>query len=238
MSSTDTTLDARDVERRLELGELELVPRPSTASTFRGEPPTRASDVYGLGATLYTLITGAPPYRPRELKGMGGTMDVLLQVRGGPPPPLEGPGRLVRIIERAMARDPELRYPTAGTLAADLERWVADHPTSNDGPRPGLRLLLAARRNKEAAATMVILAVALAVFAGFVQQLEMRRQNLMAAVEVAEQHRVEAVAAEESAVAAQRSAEAARLDAETAQADAEAEAVHARSVQRRAEQEP
>ncbi|HCH61216.1 MAG TPA: hypothetical protein DFR83_00330 [Deltaproteobacteria bacterium] len=203
----------------------------------RGEPPTRASDVYGLGATLYTMLTGAPPYRPREPKGMGGTMDVLLQVRGGPPPPLEGPTRLVRIVERAMAREPARRYPTAGALAADLERFVGGFPTSNDGPRPMLRMVLAARRNKETAATLAILAVALAVFAGFVQQLELRRQSLMLEVEAAEAHRVEAVAAEAAAVAAQRSAEAERLNAETARADAEAEADHARRVQQSAERQ-
>ena len=122
----------------------------------------------------------------------------------------------------------------AGALAADLERYVGDFPI-NDGPRPMLRMMLAARRNREAAATLVILAVALTVFAGFVQQLELRRQMLMSEVEAAEQHRVEAVAAEASAVAAQRTAEAARLNAESAQADAEAEAVHA-LVQQSAEQ--
>ena len=203
----------------------------------RGEQPTRASDVYGLGATLYTMLSGQPPYRPNKIEGPGGAMNVLIQVRGGPPPPLEGPPRLVRIIERAMAREPARRYPTAGALAADLERYVDDFPTSNDGPRPMLRMMLAARRNQEAAATLVILAVALTVFAGFVQQLELRRQMLMSEVEAAEQHRVEAVAAEASAVAAQRTAEAARLNAESAQADAEAEAVHARQVQQSAERQ-
>jgi hypothetical protein len=203
----------------------------------RGEVPTRASDVYGLGATLYTLVSGKPPYQPRELKGMGGAMDVLLQVRGGPPPPLQGPRRLVRIVEKAMDRDPARRYATAGALAADLHRWVTDHPTSIDGPRPLLRVGLAARRNKETATALLILAVALAVFAGLVQQLETRRQNLLVAAHEADERRLAAVAAEEVAVAAKRRAEAEKLAAEAARGDAEAEAEHAREVQRLAEQE-
>ena len=48
-----------------------------------------------------------------------------------------------------MAREPARRYPTAGALAADLERYVGDFPTSNDGPRPMLRMMLAARRNRK-----------------------------------------------------------------------------------------
>jgi len=203
----------------------------------RGETPDRASDVYGLGATLYTLVAGHPPYRARELKGLGGAMDVVLQVRGGAPPPLQGPRRLVQIVERAMARDPAERYPTAGALAADLDRWVAKRPTSNDGARPGLRLLLATQRNRETAIAVGFLAVVLIVFAGLVQQLETRRQSLMVAVDQAEARRVEAVAAEGAAVAAQRQAEASRLEAEAARGDAEAEAAVARSVQHDAERE-
>lgn len=203
----------------------------------RGETPDRASDVYGLGATLYTLVSGRPPYRPREPKGVGGAMDVVLQVRGGPPPKLEGPRRLVRIVERAMARDPADRYPTAGVLAADLDRWVAHRPTTNDGARPLLRLVLAARRNRETAVALVVLAVALMVFAGFVQQLETRRQSLLVAVEGAETRRVEARAAEAAAEAAQRRAEGAKLQAEAARADAEAEAEVALADQRAAEKD-
>jgi len=203
----------------------------------RGEVPGRASDVYGLGATLYTLVSGRPPYRPHELKGVGGAMDVLLQVRGGPPPKLEGPPRLVRIVERAMARNPSDRYPTAGALAADLDRFVTHHATSNDGARPFLRLVLAARRNRETAVALGVLAVALAVFAGLVQQLETRRQLLLTSVDAAEERRVAAVTAAESAGAAQRRAEALKLEAEAARADAEAEADVARKVQKDAEQE-
>ncbi len=203
----------------------------------RGEVPDRASDVYGLGATLYTLVAGRPPYQSREPRGMGGALDVVMQVRGGPPPPLEGPRRLVQIVERAMARNPARRYPTAGALAADLDRWVADRPTSIDGPRPLLRLALAARRNRETTVALGVLALALAVFAGLVQQLETRRQSLLLAVDAAELRREEAAAAEAAAVAAQRQAEAAQLEAEAARGDAEAEARVARGVQREAERE-
>ncbi len=201
----------------------------------RGEVPTRACDIYSLGATLYTLLSQAPPYRPRDPSGRGGAMDVLLQVRGGPPERLVGPRRLVRIVEKAMNRDPAARYETAGALAADLDRWVADRPTGLDGIRPGLRLALAARRNRETTLALMVLFIALAAFSFQVQRLDERREALLQSVADVEARRVAAEAAEQAALAASRQAEARKLESEAARADAEAEAELAREVQRQAE---
>jgi serine/threonine protein kinase len=83
-------------------------------------PPEQASgavvderaDVYALGAILYHLLAGEPPYRASK------SDEVVRQVQAGPPSAVAevavaAPRDLVSIVDKAMARDPTARYPTA-----------------------------------------------------------------------------------------------------------------------------
>ncbi len=85
------------------------------------------SDVYGLGATLYALLTGRPPF---DADGIGALLHKV--EHGDFPPPRklrpEVPRALEAICLKAMARAPAARYATALELAADLERWLGDEP--------------------------------------------------------------------------------------------------------------
>jgi formylglycine-generating enzyme required for sulfatase activity/serine/threonine protein kinase len=88
-----------------------------------------ASDVYGLGATLYHLLTGRPPIEKGDFH------DCLDRARRGvfPPPRQVNPKispTLEAICLKAMKLIPSERYASPRALADDLERWLADEPVS------------------------------------------------------------------------------------------------------------
>jgi serine/threonine-protein kinase len=86
-------------------------------------------DVYGLGATLYCLLTGKPPYEGRD------AAEVIRQVETGhfPRPRRFNPSippALEAVCLKAMAVRPGDRYPSARTLAEEIEHWLADEPVT------------------------------------------------------------------------------------------------------------
>jgi serine/threonine-protein kinase len=117
---------------------------PETATAIlsgnRTEPCSVASDVYGLGATLYWLLAGRPPH-------VGPTPhDVLTQVLAGTPPRLQTtaphvPQGVRMVVEKAMSRNAADRFQTASELDYALARlsqtgrlWtrITPHPGHSD----------------------------------------------------------------------------------------------------------
>jgi serine/threonine protein kinase/tetratricopeptide (TPR) repeat protein len=88
---------------------------------------TRATDIYGLGAVLYQLLTGHPPFAG------GTTYETVRLVLDTEP---RQPGLWNRKIDRDLAticlkcldKDPKHRYPSALALAEDLEHWLKHEP--------------------------------------------------------------------------------------------------------------
>src|SRR5262249_42886783 len=87
-----------------------------------GKAVDERADVYAIGAILYHVLAGAPPYAGSS------SADTLARVMAEPPRPLAErepgvPRDLVTVVEKAMARAPAARYPTARELAEDLVRF-------------------------------------------------------------------------------------------------------------------
>ena len=118
------------------------------------------TDVYGLGAILYEILAGRPPY------GGTSTQEVLYKVLEGPPSPIRvvapaTPKALEAVCQKAMARRPEDRYPSALALADDVRRWLADEPVSaHREPWPARVARWTRRHRTEAAAAAALLVMA------------------------------------------------------------------------------
>jgi serine/threonine-protein kinase len=85
----------------------------------RGDTDTR-TDIFSLGSIAYTLLTGRPAFAAERIPEI-----VHRMLTYDPPAPsriVPGiPEDLDRVVARAMAKDPEHRYPDAIALALDLE---------------------------------------------------------------------------------------------------------------------
>jgi eukaryotic-like serine/threonine-protein kinase len=108
---------------------------PEQAASRRNDigPPT---DVYGLGAILYQMLTGRPPFQGAS------PLDTLLMVLERDPvlPRVLNPRvdpNLEMVALKCLQKDPSLRYPSAEALAHDLEAFLVGGRLA----RPSLREL-------------------------------------------------------------------------------------------------
>jgi WD40 repeat protein/serine/threonine protein kinase len=88
-----------------------------------GRAVDERADVYAIGAILYHVLSARVPYfeyHPR---------DIVAKVVSRKPTPLQElqkdlPPDLLAIVEKAMARDPDERYPTAGEMSRELRLYI------------------------------------------------------------------------------------------------------------------
>jgi len=116
------------------------------------------TDVYCLGSVLYHLLTGRPPFKADS------AMDTLLRVMEAEPPLLHRlnpsiPAELETICLRCLEKQPKKRYPSAGALADDLDRFLRGEAVEAQPPGFWHRVRSWSRRQPACAARVVGLAV-------------------------------------------------------------------------------
>ena len=147
-------------------------------------------DVWGLGALAYDLLSGRPPWRARSADEESWE----LAASGERPPPLERtangeriPGRLRRVVEKALAAEPKTRYASAGQVANELAAFLAHRPTSYDRSRLA-RIALWCRRNPRLTMTgLVAIALVALTLATRATVTRLRAERAALDVEVATQ---------------------------------------------------
>lgn len=109
-----------------------MSPEQATGASHALQP---ASDVFQLGVLFYELLTGQLPLDVST----SGFVEAIRQISEDRPPPLrkinpELPGDLEKIIDRALAKDPEDRYTDAGEMGRDFESFLEGRKVKRVNP--------------------------------------------------------------------------------------------------------
>jgi serine/threonine protein kinase/tetratricopeptide (TPR) repeat protein len=165
------------------------------------------SDVYSLGATLYSILTGRPAFESDDVG------EVLRRVHAGefPAPRKLEPAidpALEAVCLKAMSQQPAGRYATPKALADDVELWMADEPVTAWRETLARRARRWARRHRPAVA-------------GAAASLLVGVAGLIAVVAVQARANAGLTAANNTAIRALAEARAAKLATDRALAESE-----------------
>jgi serine/threonine-protein kinase len=154
-----------------------MTPEYAAPEQVRGDPVTTATDVYSLGVLLYELLAARRPYRVS--RGSAAEIERAVLEQAPAPPSVAAAagtgwpglgarelsrrlrGDLDGIVLKALAKEPERRYPSAEALATDIRRRLQGLPVAARGDRLAYRAWKFVRRHRlgVGAAALVLLSL-------------------------------------------------------------------------------
>jgi eukaryotic-like serine/threonine-protein kinase len=189
---------ARRLEQGLADDSTEISGTPSYMAPeqvrFGARKITPATDIWGLGAILYELVTGKPPFAGLTVQGT-----LKLVAEGRPESPRQyAPGLprdLEALIRKCMTRDVAGRYASARDLADDLENFIEGRPVRARPLNRMQRIDRWARREPRTAGLLLLVLVALlAGLFATAQQWQAAQRNAKLASERLWQSRIDQAA--------------------------------------------
>lgn len=162
-----------------------LTPAYAAPEQLRGEAPTTATDVFGLGAVLYELLCGNPIREPGAAEPAEFRRTIDREI-----PPLAAHDHLPAAVRRrlrgdletiaavALAPEPERRYPSVEALTSDIERHLAAIPVKARPSSTAYRVARYVRRHRVgvAASATVVALLAAGTVGIWWQAVEARRE--------------------------------------------------------------
>jgi hypothetical protein len=161
------------------------------------DPDDPRSDVYSLGVALYEGVTGQPPFDAGEGTPLPDLFEAVRNADPVPPSKLRVnvPRDLDTIVLRCLSKEPAGRFPSAGELAEDLERFARGEPVRSRPPGKlarGWRLVRRYPGRSALAGAVGLLLVALVLVALWGWRNDHLARNALAAEVVAVQRQREA----------------------------------------------
>lgn len=140
-----------------------LTPAYASSEQILGKPVTVATDVYGLGALLYHLVSGRPPRKLEDVSPAA----FIRAVEEGEIEPACISTKSENILHKALHKDPARRYGTVRELSDDLGAFLEHRPVQATPDHVLYRTRQFARRHWLALTAAAAVLVSLAVGAGF-----------------------------------------------------------------------
>ncbi len=176
---------ARDVDAGATLaGEVAGTPAYMAPEQARGERADKRTDVWGLGATFYALITGKPPNQGTTAEAFASLVTTEVPSIRTVVPQL--PSELATIVMKCLEHRAERRYSTAAELSEDLRRYVAGEPIAARPRTLFYRISKRLRRSWGLSAALALAAVALAAVVALVMHSAAERRLAEKRVQIAQ----------------------------------------------------